>query len=126
MTGHDLLIVLRSGTWSRLSERTEEFVANVEQPCDQDLQQLFEEGISMELSPIILTRDEAQHFLPPYLDMASNCLIIEDQEGFFERVLERVRRQMARWGSERNSVSGHLLWEIPPGLKWNEVLHYDE
>ncbi|MBM3790976.1 MAG: hypothetical protein FJW35_11605 [Acidobacteria bacterium] len=64
MTGHDLLIVLGSGTWSRLSERTEEFVANVEQPCDQDMQQLFEVGISAELSPIILTRDEAQNFLP--------------------------------------------------------------
>jgi predicted nucleotidyltransferase len=122
----DLLIVLRSGTWSRLSERTEEFVANVELPCDEDLQKLFEEGILMELSPIILTREEAQGFSPLYLDMTSNCLILEDHEGFLESVLEKVKQQMARWGSERINVSGHWLWEIRPGLKWNEVLHYDE
>jgi predicted nucleotidyltransferase len=122
----DLLIVLKSGSWSRLSERTEEFVTNVEQPCDEGLQLLFEEGISMELSPLILTRDEAQNFLPLYLDMVSNSLIIEDHEGFFAGVIEKVKQQMARWGSERINVSGHWLWEIRPGLKWDEVLSYDE
>lgn len=122
----DLLIVLGARSWSRLSERTEEFVTNVERPCDEDLQQLYEEGISMELSPLILARDEAQSFLPLYLDMVSDSLIIEDHEGFFEGVLEKVKRQMAQWGSERVNVGGHWLWEIRPGLKWNEVLHYDE
>jgi uncharacterized protein len=122
----DLLIILTQATWSRLSERTEEFVTNVEQPCDDDLQKLFEAGISMDISPIVLTRHEAQGFLPLYLDMVSNCLIIEDREGFLEIVLEEVKQRMARWGSERISVSGHWLWEIHPGLKWNEVLHYDE
>jgi len=122
----DLLIVLSSGNWSRRSERTEEFVINVEQPCDEHLQKLFEAGISMDLSPMILTRDEAQGFLPLYLDMVSHCLIIEDHEGFIESVLEKVKQQMARWGSERMNVGGHWLWEIRPGLKWNEVLRYDE
>lgn len=122
----DLLIVLRSAAASRMSQRIQEFVANVEQPCDGELQRLFEEGISMELSPVILTRDEAQGFLPIYLDMASDCLMIEDREGFLAGVLEKVKRQMARWGSERIAVSGHWLWEIRPGLKWNEVIHYDE
>ena len=122
----DLLLVLNSGTWSRLSERNEEFVTSVEQPCDDDLQRLFETGISMELSPIILTRDEAQCFSPLYLDMASDCLIVLDQEGFLEGILEKVKQRMTRWGSERVNVSGHWLWIIRPGLKWNEVLHYDE
>jgi hypothetical protein len=122
----DLLIVLRSGSWSYRSERTEEFVRSVEQPCDSDLQALFENGISMELSPIILTHGEAQCFLPLYLDMVNNSLIIEDREEFFAGVLGKVKRQMARWGSEHIKVSGHWLWEIRPGLKWDEVLHYDE
>ncbi len=122
----DLLIVLRSGRWSRLSERTEEFVAHVEQPCDEDLQKLFEDGILMELSPFILTREEAQGFLPLYLDMASHCLIIRDHKGFMEGVLEKVRLKMAQWGSERINVSGHWLWEIRPGMQWNEVLRYEE
>ena len=33
----DLLSVLRSGTGSRLSQRAQEFVTNVDQPCDGDL-----------------------------------------------------------------------------------------
>lgn len=122
----DLLLVLTSGSWSRLSERTEEFVANVEQPCDQCLQELFNEGISMELSPIVLTRAEARAFFPLYLDMASDCFIIKDVEGFLETVLEGVRQRMRRWGSERIRVGGHWLWDIRPGQKWNEVLRYDE
>ena len=122
----DLLIVMRSGYWSRLSERTKEFVSNVEQSCGAQLQRLFEEGISMDLSPIILTPDEAQRFLPIYLDMADQCLIVHDVDEFFAGVLEKVKRQMARWGSERRNVSGHWLWEIRPGLKWHEVLRYDE
>jgi predicted nucleotidyltransferase len=122
----DLFIVVTSGKWSRLSERTEEFVGNIEQFCDEGLQALFEEGISMEISPIIVTMDEARNFLPLYLDMVSDRLVIADRWGFFAGVMERVRDQMTRWGSRRTIVSGHWLWEIRPGLKWNEVLHYDE
>ena len=122
----DLLVILGSGSWSRLSERTEEFVGNVEQPCDDELQMLFEEGISMDLSPVILLREEAKGFLPFYLDMVGNSLTIEDHDGFFSDVLEKVKGQMARWGSERVNVSGHWLWEIRPGLKWNEILRYDQ
>lgn len=122
----DLLIIVTSGSWSRRSERTQEFVANVEQPCDGDLQRLFEAGIAMELSPIVLTRQEARGFMPLYLDMVSDCLIIEDVDGFLEGVLKCVRERMARWGSERLVVGGHWLWDIRPGHKWNEVLHYDE
>jgi predicted nucleotidyltransferase len=122
----DLFIVLRSATRARLSARTEEFVTNIEQPCDEDLQRLYDEGISMDLSPIILARNEAQGFLPLYLDMTSNCLTIVDHDGFLETILEKVKLQMARWGRARIDASGHWLWEIHPGLRWNEVLHYDE
>jgi len=122
----DLFVVLTSGKWSRLSERTEEFVVNIEEFCDEDLQALFEEGISMEISPVIVTMDEARNFLPLYLDMVSDCLVIADRRGFFAGVLERVRGQMIRWGSRRIEMSGHWLWEICPGLKWNEVHHYEE
>ena len=122
----DLLIVLESNTWSRRSERTEEFVMRIEQACDQGLQELYEDGISMELSPVILTRREAQSFLPLYLDMVNSSLIVLDHEGFIEGILKKVERQMARWGSERIGVASQWLWEIRPGLKWNEVLQYDE
>jgi hypothetical protein len=98
----------------------------IEQACDQGLQELYEDGISMELSPVILTRREAQSFLPLYLDMVKSSLIVLDHEGFIEGILKKVERQMARWGSERIGVSGQWLWEIRPGLKWNEVLQYDE
>jgi len=122
----DLLVVLNSPAWSRRSQRTEEFVGHIEQHCDACLQELFDQGICMDLSPIILTRTEAQAFLPLYLDMASNCHYLIDRDHFLQRVLERVRQKLARWGSRRIQVSGHWLWEIRPGLKWEEVLRYDE
>jgi uncharacterized protein len=122
----DLLLVLASADGPGRSSRTEDFVHHVEQPCDQQLQKLFEEGISMELSPLILVREEARNFNPLYLDMATSCRILEDRDGFFEGVLNQVRRQMSRWGSERMDVGGRWLWEIRPGLKWNEVLRYDQ
>lgn len=122
----DLFIVLESGTWSRFTERNEEFDAAVERPCDPHLQALFEEGISMDLSPVILLREEARSFMPLYLDMADHCLIVRDRGGFLANVLEEIRRRKAHWGSRRSVAGGHWLWEIRPGLKWNEVLRYDE
>ena len=67
----DSLLVPGWNTWSRLSERTEEFVVNIEQPRDEYLQRLCEAGISKELSPVILTRNEAQNSLPFYPDEVS-------------------------------------------------------
>ncbi len=122
----DLLIVLDSANWTRSSQKTEEFVRNVEEPCDEDLQALHRQGITMELSPLILTRAEALHFLPVYLDMVSHHVIIEDKQDFFRKILQKVREQMARWGSKRVNTGGHWLWEIRPDLKWNEVIRYDE
>ncbi len=75
----------------------------------------------MQLSPVILTREEAQSFSPLYPDMASDRLIIQDEDGFFAGV-----QRMARWGSERLGAGGHRLWLIRPGLKWKDVLDNDE
>jgi len=122
----DLLIVLSGGCWTRLSERNEEFVLHVEQYCDEPLQALHEAGVSMELSPLILLRDEASGFLPIYLDLVEHHWVVEDREGFMRGVLERVRGQMARWGSRRMDAGGHWLWEIRPGTRWGEKIRYDE
>jgi len=122
----DLFIVLDRGTRYRLSLRNEEFVRNVEQACEEELQALYRQGISMELSPLILHSDEARNFLPVYLDMVSHRVVIEDRDGFFERILDRVKGQMSRWGSRRVEMGGHWVWEIRPNMKWNEVIRYDE
>jgi len=122
----DLLLILEPAAWSRLSERTEEFDDAVEQHCDRELQELFDKGIAMELSPIILTRNEAESFMPIYLDMANDCVIIEDRDSFLGGILEKVKERMGRWGSRRVVAGCSWVWEIRPGLKWNEVLRYDE
>ena len=99
---------------------------NIEQPCDEDLQALYCLGISMELSPTILTKEEANRFLPIYLDRTSHSVIIEDRGDFVRNVLQKVKEQMVRWGSRRTETGGYWHWEIRPNLKWNELIHYDE
>jgi hypothetical protein len=46
--------------------------------------------------------------------------------GYFALVLEKVKRQMRGWGSERIKAGGRSFREMHTGLKWNEVLRYGE
>lgn len=121
----DLLVVAEGLGRGRL-KRQDDFLAGVEFPVEDLADAAGREGISTEVSSLLLEPGEADRFLPIYLDMVEHRRIIVDRGGFMEGVLERTEARMKRWGSRKKAIGGHWCWEIRPGLKWNEVIDYDE
>jgi hypothetical protein len=122
----DLLLILDSKQKIGRLKLQGEFVDQVEIPLEKKTPSLWKEGIYSEISSIILFQDQAQHFLPIYLDMVDHHMIVFDRNNFFEKVLGDVKTKMNRWGSRKKEIGGHWYWEIRPGLGWEETIHYDQ
>lgn len=122
----DLFIVLKHGDPIGRCARTQDFVRAIELPLDPLADAAAREGIVTEISPLILTRAEAGAFIPLYLDMVGHHHIIVDQDHFLRQRLQKVKKQMQVWGSKRCIAGNHWYWQIKPGMRWGEVLNYDE
>lgn len=122
----DLLIIVQNFEKKGRLKRQGEFVHQIEMPLESLARTVHAEGISTEVSNLLLTPFEADRFLPIYLDMTAHHMMVIDRGGFLQKILERTGAQMKKWGSQRKQAGNHWYWEIRPGLKWNEVLDYDQ
>ncbi len=109
----DILIILKTDK-SRY-KRIEEFVENIEMPLEHLAQKLVDEGIFVDLSPIILSEEEARFFNPLYLDMVEHSFIIVDRDNFIKKILDRVRERMDNWKSYKEFVGNRWAWIIKKG-----------
>ena len=105
----DLLIILKDAP--RISERIRDFIVNVEEPLEELEKKLTEEGIYMDISPLILTSEEALNFSPLYLDILENHIIICDR-GFFRKLVEFIGEEAKKRKVLRYKVDGHDVWEF--------------
>lgn len=121
----DLYIVLQDQPAVSHSERTREFV-KIEMGLMNLENQMWRDGVKMELSPIILTQAAAEHFNPLYLDMTDHAVMLFDRGGFLAEKINITRRQMKKWGSRRMVTAASWMWEIKPGLKSGEIIDYDK
>ena len=109
----DLLIILR--TDKPRYERIKEFVENIEMPLEYLTQRLIDEGIFIDISPIILSEEEAKYFNPIYLDMVEHSIIVVDKNNLVNNILEKVREYMDKWGSYKEFVGNRWAWIIKRG-----------
>ena len=109
----DILIILKKAK-SR-GERIREFVECVEMPLEMQAQKLADEGIFVDISPIILSTMEAGYFNPLYLDMLEHAVIVVDRDGFFKNIIERVREKVEEWGSYREYFGNRWVWVVKKG-----------
>ncbi|WP_457753444.1 nucleotidyltransferase domain-containing protein [Thermococcus sp.] len=105
----DLLIILKDAP--RVSERIRDFIVNVEEPLEELEKKLTEEGIYMDISPLILTSEEALNFSPLYLDILENHVVIYDR-GFFKKLVKFIGEEAKRRKVFRHKVNGHNVWEF--------------
>lgn len=107
----DLLILLDRAP--ALGRRLREFVEEVEMKHEALAQELYErEDVSCELSPYILTREEALRLQPVYYDLAEHCLVIYDPEGLIARIVKGTRKFLERFRARK----------IPRGNTWEWYL----
>ena len=116
----DLLLVIDSIPKRRL-ERQKEFM-EVEKDLEGYLNELFDEGYFIDFSPIIKTPEEATRLSPLYLDMVEDAIIAYDKDGFFMKILERVRKRLEELGSKRVRMGRKWYWILKPDYRFGEVI----
>ena len=104
----DLLIILRNAGKRRI--RIEEFIREIETKHDGLAQQLFrEQGLSCDLSPYIVTRDEALMMQPIYYDLVDHHVVVWDPEGIIGRIISSASALLKEVGAYR--VRQNNTWE---------------
>lgn len=122
----DLLIVLKAPWREGRLQRQENFYRFIEKPLGSLQDLCRREGISTEVSPLLLDNRKAASFMPIYLDMVEHRVLIVDHNRFLQDRLRFVEKQMKKWGSQKRRVGDHWYWHICPNLKWGEEIDYDQ
>jgi predicted nucleotidyltransferase len=85
------------------------------------LQALEAAGWSLDLSPVIRTRGEAEGFSILYLDMTVAVRILVDRDAFLQRRLDRMRAELQRLGAERRTLGDRWYWILKKDYRPGEV-----
>lgn len=121
----DLLIVLEDSHQQSRFTHHKEFV-EIEMLLLEDEMEMLKSEVKTELSPLILTKSQALHFNPLYLEMTENLILLFDKENFFQSTLNQVKDKMKRWGTKKIQQGNTWAWHLKPGLQWGEVIDYDK
>jgi|LGVF01.1.fsa_nt_gb predicted nucleotidyltransferase len=107
----DLFIILTHK--EGLKSTIELFYENIEKNIEEELTALYTKyGINMDLSPFILSKEEANYFHTLYLDMIDNAEIIYDKDNFFRQILNSVSELKTKHGYRKEPVGNTFLWDI--------------
>jgi predicted nucleotidyltransferase len=115
----DLFIVLTTAA-ARRRLRLEEF-DRVETSLEPAMDQLAAEGWSLDLSPVIRTREEAEGFSILYLDMTVDVRILVDHDDSLRRRLDHMRIELHRLGAERRTLGRRWYWILKKDYRPGEI-----
>lgn len=110
----DLLVV--ADLEGSLGERLEKLYGSMESIRDER-SFLYRRGIYTDVSLYPLTRSEASRFLPLYLDIAEEGVILYDRQGFLRRVLLQCRALVERRGGRRLCLGDRWIWKLDPNME---------
>jgi predicted nucleotidyltransferase len=116
----DLLIVARNLPRSRFARQ--DLFIEVEEKLEEEVKRLEGEGYRIDFSPILLTPEEATRVRPLYLDMVEDAVILYDRDGFFAKVLARLRARLEELGAQRVRLGKRWYWVLKKDYRWGEVI----
>jgi predicted nucleotidyltransferase len=116
----DLLIVARNLPRSRFARQ--DLFIEVEEELEEEVKRLEGEGYRIDFSPILLTPEEATRVRPLYLDMVEDAVILYDRDGFFAKVLARLRARLEELGAQRVRLGKRWYWVLKKDYRWGEVI----
>jgi len=116
----DILIIAVDLPRGRM-KRVDQFAA-IEQRMEPFLESLQKEGIHTYISPIFKTPGEAQRGSPLFLDMVEDASILYDRNGFFSKILDRLRNRLKELGAKRVWKGNVWHWVLKPDYRPGEVI----
>lgn len=120
----DLLVVLRRSSLS-WGKRISEFLNAILDHPDVEMVavRLKEKGLPWRVEPVIFAERELAARPPLLLDLTEDAVILEDSEGVFAQVIERVRKRLQELGARRVWLSGdRWYWVLTPKIRPGEVI----
>lgn len=115
------LLIIASGLPQGRMKRIGEFEP-VEERIEPFLKSLKEkDGIHSYISAIIKSPEEAEKGSPLFLDMVEDARILFDRNGFFEGVLDKLRKRLKELGSKRIWRGNAWHWDLKPDYKPGEI-----
>jgi len=116
----DLLIIAEDLPKGRM-KRVAQFLT-VEDRIETFLESLRKERMNTYISPVFKTPEEAEMGSPLFLDMVEDASILFDRNGFFSKVLERLRNRLKELGAKRVWKGNAWYWVLKPDYKPGEVI----
>jgi uncharacterized protein len=116
----DILIVAEDLPRGRM-KRVKEF-SQVEDQVEPFLESLQKEGIDTYISPVFKTPGEVESGSPLFLDMVEDACILYDENDFFRRRLDRLRKRLKELGAKRIWRGSTWHWVLKPDYKPGEVI----
>ncbi len=115
----DVLIIAKDLPEGRM-KRVREF-EKVERRLEPFLKELSKEGINTYISPILKTPEEALSGSPLFLDMVDDAKIVFDRDGFFRKILERLKVRLSELHARRIWKGNAWYWDLKPDYKPGEI-----
>ncbi len=116
----DILIIAEDLPRGRM-KRVGQFAA-IEQRIEPFLESLQKEGIHTYISAIFKTPGEARRGSPLFLDMVEDASILYDRNGFFSKILDRLRNRLKELGAKRVWTGNVWHWVLKPDYRPGEVI----
>jgi predicted nucleotidyltransferase len=117
----DVLVIAEGLPHGRM-KRIREF-DSVEERLEPFLKHLRQkEGINTYLSTLIKSPEEAERGSPLFLDMVEDAKILFDRNGFFNGVLEKLRKRLRELGAKRIWRGNAWYWDLKPDYKPGDVI----
>jgi len=115
----DFLIVAEPLPNGRMA-RVTEFQA-VEKFLALDLARARAAGLSIELSPIFKTPEQAQLGSPLFLDMIDDGVILYDRDNWMRQTLDQFKLRLQKLGARRIWRGNAWFWDLKPDYQTGEV-----
>jgi len=116
----DLLIIAKELPRSRF--RRQEMFEEAESEVEHLKEVLWSRGYTTDLSPVILSVEEAKRHRPLYLDMVEDAVVVYDKDGFMQRILSELTERLQELGAERVWVGKKWYWRLKKDYKPGEVI----
>ncbi|MEA1965381.1 MAG: nucleotidyltransferase domain-containing protein [Candidatus Aerophobetes bacterium] len=116
----DVLIIAEGLPKGRM-KRVDQFLT-IEDRIEPFLKSLQKEGINTCISPVFKTPEEAEVGSPLFLDMVEDASILFDRNGFFSKILVRLRNRLRELGAKRVWKGNAWYWVLKPDYKPGEII----
>ncbi|QXJ35330.1 nucleotidyltransferase domain-containing protein [Saccharolobus shibatae] len=116
----DILIVMDNLPRDSMLKRIRLFETKVEDKLNLD--EYWNKGYYVSLSPILKTPEEAGKISPLYIDMVYDAVILYDKDEFFTKILQKLKERLTELGAERVRMGKKWYWILKKDSRFGETV----